>query len=80
MVLGPKEYATPEQFELLKKFKKQGTLAEKELTRELWLTYEQAFELGYDVAEGEEFLLSPTERKPEALYGGIPPSHKARST
>ena len=76
-----KEYATLKQFELLKKFKAQGTLQKKMLTRDLWLTNRQALELGYDVPKGEDFLLSPTEKKvtvskfgweEEALYGGVP--------
>ena len=64
-----REYATPTQVKLLKKFKTEGTLSERKLTRPLWLTNRQASELGYTVGEGEDFLLSPTE--PEDLFGGV---------
>jgi len=70
--VSEREYATTKQFELLKEYKAEGTLAQKKLTRPLWLTYKQAIELGYEVAEGEDYLLSPTAPVAGEPYGGIP--------
>ncbi len=67
------QYATQEQFDLLKKYKEQGTLAEKELTTNLWLTGRQATELGYKVTPGEDFLLQTGEARARHLYGEIVP-------
>jgi hypothetical protein len=61
-----KEYATPKQIEILKS----GT-SKKQLTRDLWLTPQQAKDLGYNQGEGD-FLLTPTAVKTENLYGGVP--------
>ena len=72
MVTEAKEYASPKQLELLKRYLKEGTLGKKQLTKPLWLTSPQARELGYETPEGEDFLLSPTQPKEGALYGGIP--------
>ncbi len=60
------KFATRKQFDLLKKFKKAGTLQEKTLTSDVRLTNRQARELGFDAIEGEDFLLSPT------LEGRVP--------
>src|SRR3990167_6658520 len=72
MVLtSTKEFASPEQFNLLKKFKQEGTLARKQLTRPLWLTKEQAKELGYNQGESD-FQLTPGEITGDAIAGGLP--------
>ncbi len=64
--LLPKEYANPQQFDILKSSLSEGTLGQKQLTRDLWLTSQQAKELGYNVPEGQDFKLTPTEK------GGVP--------
>ena len=66
------EFASEKQFELLKKFKRQGTLSRKQLTRPLKLTNIQAVELGFDVPKGEDFTLSPLEPEEGALFGRVP--------
>ena len=73
MVLTPtpdKAYVSLDQFELLRKFKREGTLAKKQLSQDLWLTKEQAKELGFNQGE-EEFKLSPAEPLPGDVYGRI---------
>jgi len=81
-----KRYANQQQFALLKKFKQRGTLGEKQLTTDLWLTEQQARELGYDALPGQDFLLSPTEprttttkwgKTEQNLYGYIPTPQSA---
>ena len=67
-----KEYATPEQIKLLKKFGLQGTLGKKQLTRDLWLTSEQARDLGIEQPAGKDFLISPFAPKEGELYGRMP--------
>src|SRR3990167_10663127 len=69
----PRIYADWKQFELLKKKKRLGQLPTTQLTTPLWLTNRQAKELGYDVPEGEDFLLEPSAPERPALFGKIPP-------
>jgi len=59
MVSETREYISETQFNLLKRYKAEGTLAEKKLTRPLWLKPYQAKELGFETTEGEDFLLEP---------------------
>src|SRR3990167_2751878 len=68
----PKEYATLQQFELLKKKKRLGQLPTTQLTTPLWLNNRQARELGYDVPEGEGFLIEPSAPEVRAISGRIP--------
>src|SRR3990167_6641176 len=68
----PRIYADWKQFELLKKKKRLGQLPTTQLTTPLWLNNRQARELGYDVTEGEDFLLEPGVPEPKALFGRIP--------
>ena len=68
----PKQYASLQQFELLKKKKRLGQLPTTQLTTPLWLNNRQALELGYDVPEGEDFLIEPGVPEPKALFGRIP--------
>ena len=71
-VRSVREYANRLQYDILKRARQEGTLSQKYLTKPLWLTHQQAVELGYDVPEGEDFLLEPAEPREGALYGGIP--------
>ena len=72
MVLeATKEYASPELFDILKSYKREGTLSKKQLTRDLWLKPEQAKELGYNQGE-EDFLLTPGEITEDAIAGRLP--------
>jgi len=57
-----RNYATTQQFDILRRAKTEGTLDQKQLTTDLWLQPWQAKELGYNQGEAD-FLLSP---------GGIP--------
>src|SRR3990167_6141344 len=68
----PRLYADWQQFELLKKKKRLGQLPTTQLSAPLWLNNRQARELGYDVPEGEDFLLEPTAPEGKAVYGRIP--------
>src|SRR3990167_9666307 len=68
----PRTYADWKQFELLKKKKRLGQLPATQLTAPLWLNNRQARELGYDVPEGEDFLLEPGLPESKALFGRIP--------
>src|SRR3990167_8880487 len=68
----PRIYADWKQFELLKKKKRLGQLPTTQLTTPLWLNNRQARELGYDVPEGEDFLLEPSAPEGRAISGRIP--------
>ena len=67
----PREYVDWRLFELLKKAKREGTLAKKQFTQPLWLTARQAKELGYNQGESD-FLLQPSQPEGRALFGKIP--------
>ena len=52
----PKEYVDDDLLQLIKKFQREGTLEKKQITRDLWLTAEQARAMGYDTQQ--DVLLS----------------------
>src|SRR3990167_11410450 len=70
MVLtSTKEYASFDQFEALKRLKREGKRGE--LTRDIWLSKEQAKELGYNQGE-EDFLLTPGDIEEGRVFGTLP--------